>query len=269
MARLENLSRCLAAAGGVALPGNKGTFFLYSEDSALVSKEWTGKSFGNQELIASSVLPSSVASYLITPSGRLVICISSTSTLRAVAYDEDDGEWVDDESLGLHKLHPKGKVSGVVGRDGGRHVFFQDPSKRLIHLNNAWAPTVLPVNAVEGSPLAISAADGQVRLFYISASDGYIHNVTQQMDGGWSDAIFVKYAFEENEKPARFIVSPNEQGDLVVFALTEERKLLQMSADGQKTMLGSVDEAGGWVPANKEEAIIWIPLPWGMIIIIF
>jgi hypothetical protein len=266
MSRLEHLARCLVAAG-VALLGDQGTFLLYVDNSALISKEWIGKSFGNQELIASSVLPSSVASYIVTATGRLVICISSTSTLRAVTYDEDEGEWVDDKSPGQHKLHPQGKVSGSAGEDGSRHVFFQDPSKRLIHLNNAWAPTVLPVNAVEGSPLATAGDNGQVCVFYVSASDGYIHYATQQKDGSWSDTIFTRYAFVGNEKPTRFLISQpvNDGGDLVVFALTEGRTLLQISADGQNTLLGAVDEAGGWVPTSKEEAvasIIWPGCIW-------
>ena len=268
MANLENLTRCLVAAGGISLP-EEGTFFLYVESSTLISKEWTGKSFGDQEFIASSILPSSVATYLVTSTSRIVICISANSTLRAVVYDEDDGQWADDQSLPHYELHPKAQVSGIISEDEGRHVFFQDTSKRLIHLNDAWAPTFLPVNAMEGSPLSTTIVDGQVQLLYISAGDTQIHQATQQKDGSWNDAVFSKYAFDESEKPERFVTSQDDDGRPVVFALTQGKILLQIPVDGERSELGTVDVAGNWVPMSKEEAVPNIPFRYGRVVIRF
>ncbi len=268
MTHLDELARCLVAAGGAVPVGNEGTYLLYVEDSALILKHWNGDAFDSEEFIAESVLPTSPAPYLITSTDRHIVCISSTSTLRALKYDNDTAEWVDDDSLGQHKVHPKGKVAGSTTKDGKHNIYYLNSSKKLVHLDSAWKPTVLPVNAAEDSPLATSSAGGQ-HVFYISANDNYVHYATQQQGGSWTDTICTKYAFGANEKPKRFIASSNASGGFVLFVMTEERALLQISADGQKKSLGTVSEAGAYVAATTEEAIIRIPWPWGQIEIYF
>lgn len=265
MTQLDELARCLVAAGGAVPKGNEGTYLLYVEDSTLVLKHWNGETFDSEEFIAESILPTSPAPYLTTASGRLVVCISSSYTLRALKYDDGSAEWVDEEALGQHKVHPKGKVAGLVTADG-QNIYYMNSSKQLVHLNSAWKPTVLPVNAAEDSPLATSSAGN---IFYLSADDNYVHYATQQQGGSWTDTICAKYAFGANEKPNRFLASPNANGGFVLFVMTSERALLQISADGQKKTLGTVNEAGAYVPATKEEAVIRIPWPWGQIEIWF
>ena len=164
-------------------------------------------------------------------------------------------------------MHPKGRVAGSITADG-RKIYYLNSSKQLVHLDNSWKSTVLPVNAVEDSPLATSSAGGKLRLFYVSA-DNYVHYATQQQGGSWTDTICTTYAFSANEKPKRFLASPNESGGFELFVLTEGKALLRISADGQKKSLGSVNEAGEYVPATKEEAIVRMPHLWGTIEIYF
>jgi len=268
MTWLDELARCLLAAGGALPMGSDGMYLLYVEDSALVLKHWNGETFDSEEFIAESVLPTSPAPYLTTPTGRLVVCISSSSTLCALKYDDDSAEWIDEESFGQHKVHPKGRVAGSITA-GRRNIYYLNSSKQLVHLDSSWESTVLPVNAVEDSPLATSSAGGKLHLFYVSANDNYVHYVTQQQVGSWTDTICTKYAFSANEKPKRFLASPDGSGGFELFVLTEEKALLRISADGQKKSLGTVNVAGEYVPATKEEAIVKMPHQWDTVEIYF
>jgi hypothetical protein len=253
----QALTRFMVSAGGTKLPGSDSTFLLYVEDSNLKLKEWNGTTFDSQELIASDARPDSLALYL-TPSdsSKRIIYISSASTLGSLIYDEDSEEWVDEESLGQHKVHPNGKVAGSIGTDGSQHVFFQNSANKLVHLDDKYKATILTVGAIAGSPLAVLAFDDGVYLFYISTSDNLVHSTAQQGDGTWGDSVLTTFAFDANDKPTRLLISPSEDGALDLFVLSEKKSLFRVSADGTKTVLGSVTDAGEWKAATNEECFL-------------
>jgi len=261
------------AAGGAVDPEGKGTFLLYvdPERSRLTSKLWTGgKKFGPQELITSSVRPKSSASYLLTPTTQLIVCVSSANELRALS--NDDEEWEDDDDISRHKVHPDGKVAAALGADQHVRVLFQDPSKRLILLDRvdeSWKPTVLPANPIEGSPFGTSTAEDKLHIFYISADDHYMHQVVQEADGSWKDRVFASCSFEEEKlTPKRFMVTRNpESNTFEVYVLTVRNALLKITQDGETSngelkVLGNVDDKGEFVAGTSAQfaGYIWMPV---------
>lgn len=68
MAQFQDLARCLLAAGHATGLDGKDTYLLYTDRSSITCKQWTGKSFGNQALVAKGVRPNSTAVYLLTHS---------------------------------------------------------------------------------------------------------------------------------------------------------------------------------------------------------
>lgn len=254
MSQLHSLTRCLLAAGGATLDED-GMYLLYVESSALISKHWTGETFGVQELIANSVLDGSTAVYLITPKAKRIVCVSSSFLLRSRVYDEEDEEWTE-ESIGSHKVHPKGKIAGSTFEGGQQNVLFQDPSKRLVHLDSSWKPTILPANAAEGTPIVVSGDDIATYVFYVSADDNCLHCATREQGTGWSDGVFAAHAFVGDETPKRFLISQDDSGSFEAFILTQGNALLQIFPDGRKTSLGTVNSAGQWVALTKEQATV-------------
>ncbi|PCH33954.1 hypothetical protein WOLCODRAFT_148019 [Wolfiporia cocos MD-104 SS10] len=342
MSQLQDLTRSLLAAGGAAHPEGKGAYFLYSERASLISKHWTGSAFGDGELITDNVRSDSTAAYLISPSSRLVVCISSSSTLRLLRYDEDDEEWVDDDKfpqLSVHRdgnlsadidedgqisvffqdasghlvafgdgelitdnvrsdstaaylispssrlvvcisssstlrllrydeddeewvdddkfpqlsVHRDGNLSADIDEDGQISVFFQDASGHLVYVNTAGAPIVLPANPVAGSPISALRTGGEPAAFYVSAKDSHLHYITQSRSGTWTDQSLMDLTIEDRLR--QIMVGGSEKSGPEIFALTEDRKLLQyvMGGEGQRRELGKVDQAGKYVPGTTAE----------------
>ncbi|THH06242.1 hypothetical protein EW146_g9675 [Bondarzewia mesenterica] len=267
MAEFQDLTRRLLAAGGAMDPEGKSMYLLYADHSSLVSKHWTGTSFGDQDVVATSVRTNSTASYLLAQNTRRIICISSSSALRALTYNDDDEEWVDD-TIPRHDVHPEGKLATSFDADNRVYVFFQDPAGRLIQVDDAWNPTVLLAEPVAGSPIATAFVEDKIHVFYISAKDNCIHYVIQGGGSGWSDELMSKCSFEE-EKVKRFSVGQNEEsGALEAYVLTEKSALLQIvgkqdekvEAGEEKTVLGKVDETGTFVAGTSAECC---PRLWG------
>ncbi|KAF8075188.1 hypothetical protein FPV67DRAFT_619934 [Lyophyllum atratum] len=267
MTQLQDLARYLAAAGGAKVPDIENTHLLYVEDSTLFLKEWDGTKFDTQESITTDILPDSPAIYLPSEMTNLIICVSSASTLRALIYNDDSGEWEDDESLGQHKVHPSGGLAGTISEEGDQHVFFQDLSNRLTHLDGKWNPTILSAHAVKDSPLTVLEFDNTVHLFHVSATDNCIHYLSQQQDNTWNDSTLTAYAFNAIEKPKRFFVSPDDAGALEVSVLAEhgdeDAKMFRISATGEKTDFGTVNKAGNLKPTTDEECFIFIKIRLG------
>ncbi|THH20744.1 hypothetical protein EW146_g691 [Bondarzewia mesenterica] len=269
MAQFQDLTRRLLAAGGAMHPEGKSMYLLYADRSSLISKHWTGNAFGDQDIVATSVRTNSTASYVLAPNSRRIICISSSSALRALTYNDEDEEWVDD-TIPHHDVHPEGKIATSFGADNRAYVFFQDPAGRLIQLDDAWNPTVLPVEPVAGSPITTAFVENKIHTFYISAKDNCIHYVIQEGGNSWSDKLMSKCSFEE-EKVKRFSVGKNEEsGALEAYVLTEKSALLQVvgNQDGtadageEKTVLGKVDQTGTFVAGTSAECCrrVWRPV---------
>ncbi|KAF8340103.1 hypothetical protein F5887DRAFT_178472 [Amanita rubescens] len=255
MSQLQDIVRILLAAGAHVDPQQgRGVRLLYvgSEDGTLMSQLWTGDRFDEKELIADSARLNSTAAYLFTPTDRSVLYVSPSSTLGVARYSEDEEEWVSDDSIPQFQVDPDGKVTAAGSSGGLGHVFFQNRSKQLVHLDEAWTPTVLPVNPVNGTPLLAMVVEGQMHLYYVSASDNRMHCVFQQQDSGWTDNS-LPYPFEM--KLRQFVMVTEGSGTLVPVALTEQNQLLWFKADGSRTILGSVNDAGTFVASSSEENV--------------
>ncbi|KIY46464.1 hypothetical protein FISHEDRAFT_60350 [Fistulina hepatica ATCC 64428] len=257
MSQLEDLTRCLIAVGGTMLPGTDERELLYINNGSLVSKLWTGQSFGTQQLVTTSVRPSSSTVYIVKGTEKLIVCISNTSALRALVYNEDAEEWADDGTLGEHKVHPEGRVTGVLTEDNKRHIFYQDASGAIVHLSEDWTATPLSaISAQPGSPLAAAETQTGVHLFYVSATDGFIHHaVDNHTDNScnWTDSIFTSVAFSGGERLVRFIASPSEGDGFIISAVAADNKLFQLTESGEKSIFGTLNETGEVVPPTKEE----------------
>ena len=240
---LHNLTRChLLAAGYAKIQEGKVQYILYvdPEGSFLQLQQWSGNSVTNQELIVDSVRPKSTAACLITPTDKLIICISPSSSLDTYTYDEEEHEWVqsDESYIGLSRcvVHPDGKLASFVDAKGIVHVVFQDQSRRLIYFDNSFN-TTLPVSSLSGSPLSISTIRNRLHIFYISAKDNSIHDVTKA-NHGWQDTIAIQHTF--HTKPKSFMVTENENKETEVYVMTEDNTLLKSNAEGRLTKLGTV-----------------------------
>ncbi|KAI0918883.1 hypothetical protein AcV5_001947 [Taiwanofungus camphoratus] len=263
MAQLQDLTRCLLAAGGAVRSDGKGTYLFYTDQSALTSKLWTGTSFGDQELICTSVRPNSTASFLLGSTTRLVICISTASALSAYRYDEEEEEWVEDNAVSHYKVHPVGMLTASIDSNESVCVFFQDTSGHLIYLDNSWTSTVLPADPIAGSPISTTVVEGQMHVFYISSHDSSMHYVTKGVDGNWSDKVMARHAFEEGLR--RFMVAKNEEsGAFEAYILTGRNAVLHMTTEGggEVKQLGKVDKDGKFVAGTSAECCpyVWAPV---------
>ena len=239
---LQDLTRCLLASGYAKSQEGKEQYILYvdPEESFLRLQQWSGNSVTNQELIVDSVRPKSTAACLITPTDKLIICISPSSSLDAYTYDEEKHEWLqfgESDIGGLSRcvVHPDGKLASSVDDKGIVHVVFQDQSRRLVYFCNS-SNTTLPVSPLAGSPLSISTIRNRLHIFYISAKDNFIHDVTRA-NQTWRDMIVVQHPF--HTKPKSFVVTENENKETEVYVMTEDNTLLKSNAEGRLTKLGT------------------------------
>ncbi|PCH33957.1 hypothetical protein WOLCODRAFT_141890 [Wolfiporia cocos MD-104 SS10] len=261
MGQLQEVARFLFAAGGAMHPEGKGMHLLYTQRSILTLKYWTGVVFGDQELITASIRTDSTASYLITSVLRLIFCISASSYIRALSFDEDEEEWVDREIPSL-QVHPRGHLAATAGTDGQFGVFFQDPSCRLIHLDHAWRTTPLPSHAAPGSPISVLRTGNAVRVFYIS-EDRHLHQVSRHSDGRWSDERVSKCVFPDI--PKRIVAGQRtyDRSTLEVYMLTEDNTMRLALQDGKMYDLGKVDCNGDLWARDTAVCCREVPLPMG------
>ncbi|KZT11213.1 uncharacterized protein LAESUDRAFT_258324 [Laetiporus sulphureus 93-53] len=182
MSQLQDLTRCLLAAGGGPHPEGKGFVLLYTDQSSLISKVWTGSSFGDQELIDTDVRANAPAPYLLMPTTCIILSISDSSKLVSFRYDVEEEEWVPDD-IPDHVVHADGKLAAATDVDGHVSVFYQSVEERLVHLDEAWKPTLLPVQPVIGTPLTTLLSDDRVHVFYISAGDRCLHYIVRDSSG--------------------------------------------------------------------------------------
>ncbi|PCH33964.1 hypothetical protein WOLCODRAFT_141892 [Wolfiporia cocos MD-104 SS10] len=242
MSHLQDVTRFLLAAGGAAHPQDKGMYLLYTNHAILTIKHWTGTVVGDQELITKSVRADSTASYVLKSDGtHLIFCISLSSTIRALRLAEEEEGWVNHE-IPPFDVHSMGSLAATIDRGGRRSVLFQDASGKLVHLDDTWTPSVLPVDAVIGSPIATLQYGDNVRAFYISAADNCMHDVTRCRKVGWRDRRTNSYIF--SKMPKRLTVGRRGSGSFETFALTADDMLLLILDNGQSHVLGKVDGMG-------------------------
>ena len=238
--QLQNFTRCLLAAGYSKSQDGKEQYLLYVDEqsSLLQFQYWSSDFIVKEELVgASTVRPNSTAAYVITPLGKLIIFITPSSRLGSYTYDDEEREWVqnDNDPLSAYVVHRDGKIAASVDANGRVHVVFQDASHSLTYVDNQWSGTVLPVKPLAGSPLSISVVGNILRVYYISAKDEFIHDLSR-VDGTWHDIIVTKQRFYK--KIQSFMVVESEGGDNELYVMNGA--LLKIDAQGHQIKLGDV-----------------------------
>jgi len=243
VAQLQNLTRCLLAAGYSKSRDGREQHLLYvdAQTSLLQFQQWSGDSIVKDELVGSAVRPNSTAAHLITPTGKFIICITPSSTLSTYTYDDEEREWVQNENdpLSTYVVHRDGKLAASVDANGRVHAVFQDASQRLAYLDSRWSDTVLPVRPSIGSPISILVVGNTLHVYYISAKDECIHDVSR-MNDIWNDMVLTKHSFDK--KIQSFVVVESESGDNEVYVRSEDDALLKINALGRLMRLGTVQK---------------------------
>ena len=243
--QLQSLTRCLLAAGYSKSQDGKEQYLLYVDEHGylLQFQQWSSDFLSKEELVgARAVRPKSTAAYVITPSiGKLVICITPSSRLSSYTYDDEEREWIhnDDDPLSTYVVHGDGKVAASVDANGRAHMVFQDASCSLIYVDNQWSSTVLPVSPLAGSPISISVIGNILRVYYISAKDELIHDLSRA-DGTWYDIAVTKHRFYK--KIQSFVVVEGERGDIELYVMSDDNILLKIDAQGRLMKLGTVQK---------------------------
>ena len=242
IAQLQNLTRCLLAAGYSKSQDGKEQFLLYVDEqtSLLQFQHWSNGFIAKEELVmASAVRPNSTAAHVITPIGKLIVCITPSSKLSSYTYDDEEREWVqnDNDSLSAYVVHRDGKLAASVDANGRVHVVFQDASHHLTYVDQ-WSGTVLPVRPLVGSPVLILVPDNILRVYYISAKDESIHALSLA-NGTWNDIVVTKHRFHKKIKS--FMVVESERDD-ELYAMSEDDALLKIDAQGCLVKLGTVQK---------------------------
>ena len=240
--QLQNFTRCLLAAGYSKSQDGKEQYLLYVDEqsSLLQFQYWSSDFIVKEELVgASTVRPNSTAAYVITLLGKLIIFITPSSRLGSYTYDDEEREWVqnDNDPLSAYVVHRDGKIAASVDANGRVHVVFQDASHSLTYVDSQWSGTVLPVKPLVGSPLSISVVRNILRVYYISAKDEFIHDLSR-VDGTWHDIIVTKQRFYK--KIQSFMVVESEGGDNELYVMNGA--LLKIDAQGHQIKLGDVQK---------------------------
>lgn len=244
IAQLQNLTRCLLAAGYSKSQDGKEQYLLYVDEHRylLQFQQWSSDFIAREELVgASAVRPNSTAAHVITPIGKLIICITPSSGLSSYTYDDEEREWVhnDNDPLSTYVVHHDGKVAASVDAIGRVHVVFQDASCSLIYVDNQWSSTVLPVRPLVGSPVSISVVGNILHVYYISAKDQFIHDLSRA-DGTWHDIVFTKHRFYK--KIQSFVVVESERGDNELYVMSDDNSLLKIDTQGRLIKLGTMQK---------------------------
>ena len=242
--QLQNLARCLLAAGHSKSRDGKEQYLLYVDEQTylLQFQQWSSDFIAKEGLVgASAVRPNSTAAYVITPIGNLIICITPSSKLGFYTYDDEEREWVynDDDPLSTYVVHRDGKVAASVDVNGQVHVVFQDASCGLTYVDNQWSGTVLPVRPLVGSPVSISVVGNILRIYYISAKDELMHDLSRA-DGTWHDTVVTKHRFYK--KIQSFVVVESERGDNELYVMSDSGTLQKIDGQGRLMKLGIVQK---------------------------
>jgi hypothetical protein len=248
---LQGIARRLAAAGYVEHPANEGVYLLHVDgddttEYTLICRHWTGYTFESEELVYQPVRQNTPAAYLITPVLKRIVCITPSSTLCILEYSDDEEEWVTDSIL-RHTVHRNGKIAACVTEGKRLHIFFQDSSESLVYLDiNGRTSATIPARLAVGSPIYVDVFNGKTHIFYIDGQDHRIHFVVMTPGKVPTDHMMSTCKLKEGLQQFTVILTPGE-GSFSAYALTEGRELLHISGDGGKTVLGTVDAAGGFV----------------------
>lgn len=263
MAQFQDLSRVLLAAGCATHPEGDGTYFLYTNNTNLTSKILADNNWGDQEILVKNVRSGSPAACLLSSSTKLIIYVTSTSSLAAIRYDEDDEEWYEDDGVPAEQLNGAGKLAGVF-RPGTKeefYIFFQDQRNKLICIDHEWSSVTLPANPLEGTPLCATVIDNKIYLFYVSDGDHCLHYLLEE-DDDWIDSIMVKCVFDETLRS--FTVAKNGDGMLEAYILTVGNVVLQVVGKGKGEVreLGRVDQDGKFIAGKDIEfaTFVWAPI---------
>lgn len=254
MSQFQHIARRLIAADSTNAVDGGNSYFLYVQDSLLVSKEWTGHSFAHQTVVAESVRPNSSAAYILTSSVQLIVYIDTSSKLQTVLFDDDSDEWYEDESYtAFHEVHPTGHVAACLNNGGDVIVLFQGKTGRLhlFNLKDSKGIIQIPVRPVIGSPLRASFVLDTLYVFYVSDEDNCMHYTISKNNTwkDWKDSKWSSYPFEGVAK--QFIVEPKQRkrnvSEFEAHVLTKEGQLLHVAVGGQWEKLGRLDEKGNFI----------------------
>ncbi|KIY46462.1 hypothetical protein FISHEDRAFT_75619 [Fistulina hepatica ATCC 64428] len=260
LSQSREIALCLSAVGYAKCCGRDGVKLVCPDNagSALILKHWTGSRFGTQRFVSRSVRPHSPAVYLQGQGTcEYIVCISPTSRLRVVMYQEDDDTWVPKTYFSRCVVHPEGRFGAVVDTTELIHVFFQDASGTLSYTRTSMTLRIIStstpftsIRPVVGSPISVNELNNVLNAFYISAADDRMHCCSYR-SGRYSDAVVNDYCFAE---PVQQFGVDVEQGRVVsVYVLSKRRELWQISADGCRNVLGDVDEHGGFVTRSAAD----------------
>lgn len=273
MAEFEVLTRFLTSDGGAPGLDNEGTYFIFTDDGNLTLKLHTGEHWDSEEILAEDVRPGSSACYLLSPLTKLIIYIDNTSHLRVLKYDGDEEEWMEDSAVPKIAVHAEGKLTGVTAGSKKEKffIFFQDPSNRLVVLDDSWTSSTLPAQAASGTALGTSRdlVGDTFRVSYTSAQDLRLHQLVQG-GGGWVDEVTSDFEFKDPIKRLVTIVQATPEGaHRDTYILTESRAVVRVSTDGSAAQLGTVDASGTYIPKSAAQSIVRIWLPGGTVIDIY
>jgi ankyrin repeat protein len=255
LVQLQGIARRLAAAGYIEHPTGQGVYILhidYVDDTncSLICKHWTGYSFESQEFIHKPVRRDTPAAYFITPAYRCIVCISSSSTLCILEYNTEEEEWVT-RSISRCNVHHNGKFAACMTEGRQLHVFFQNPSGKLIHLDmTSRVLSTVPVHATVGSPMFTGVFGGKVHVFYISSRDHRIHFVVMVPGKAPKDNTMSKCELTEGLRQFTVTLTLSKgEASFSAYVLTEGFELLRISGDKKGSVLGTMDAAGEFVSA--------------------
>lgn len=270
MAQFQELTRILTAAGGARSTTDNETVFLYTSNGTLVSKVFADDKWGDQDILASGVRANSPACYLRGISASLIFYIDSASTLHGLRYDNDEEEWLDDDTIPAVQLHDEGRLAACFVSDDETktYTFYQNPSQELICLDSEWAPSVLPANPLVGTHLYALVIDERVHVFYVGSDDHFMHYLVEESNGVWVDEVLAKCKLDSTL--TRFMVNRGET-DLEAYAITDRKVIVQVRGgdEGSVEELGTVDEEGTFVPGTSAECCRWILNWWSSLFVSF
>ncbi|KAF9566073.1 hypothetical protein CPC08DRAFT_704153 [Agrocybe pediades] len=247
----QKIAHLLAGAASANTADGTRTYVLYTEDSSIISKEWTGKTFTTQTtVVEDDVRPDSTAAYVLGKSVQTVIYIDSSSMLHTIDFDEESDEWYEDPNKAIqHRAHPSSHVAACLNGHGHIVVVYHTGSfLAAFTLADPTNVTKVPVNCSSNSALYALFADGTIRVFYVSSADHCLHYATKSNELDWSDTKWSTQPFNGTAK--RFIVNATRERTTTSFeayVLTDRAKMLQVSADGHCSNLGRIDENGTFV----------------------
>ncbi|TFY69361.1 hypothetical protein EVJ58_g463 [Rhodofomes roseus] len=268
MSQLQELARRLTSAGYALHPEGTATYTLNTDDGSVVLMHWTGDSVGSEELITTSARAGSTAAYIPTPDGGIVACITDSSTVAVLHYDEDEEEWVEADGLPQCEVDPNGQLVACLDSTASVVVAFQNDAGDLICLqesdeDESWTTTEIQGarKPAAGTPLSIRIDFDSLALqvFYIAESDGAVHGATR-LHGAtlWEDTVVLPTGGSESLKRLLVMNGPNGAADYMAYALTSADNVVQLTAGEAVNDLGHVGKDGVLVPSTTAECCMHI-----------